>query len=190
MKVKELIESLGDTHNGQTLDEYLDVVHKFGFRDLNKVPFRGVCGVTEHLYFLWHDGLSILLKFDTWDGKSVNGGKFHYCVKPQIEDDFLLYSAFYSSGGTRRAPNGDLLWQGDHDCRVALIQNVLNLQSTAQFQKEWVEQPWLWPFHYGDKAEYRGTQKPLWDELDNDQRIDLLKERMGNHPDIFKKMKI
>jgi hypothetical protein len=61
------------------------------------------------------------------------------------------------------------VWVGDHDAREALRHNLTRLDEYGLFVTPWIEQPFLWLLHYGDK-----------DESDNYKQINA--ERMAMLP--------
>jgi hypothetical protein len=163
-KMKEkMLNKMGDTTLRNEVTKYLEIVQGIGFEVVLKDPCLNAEGITEHLYILWHDEYSILLRFDThtWadDGSwaksgkevpppSVNGGSFYYNIKLNDDCDWKVTS----SGGFR-----DGVWVGHHDCREAIKFKISQLAANGTFQKKWVERPFLWLVAYTetkDKYDY------------------------------------
>lgn len=148
----ESLKKQRDTYHGMPLDDYLAVITEFGFVNVLCDEFISQkWGHREKYLIFWHpDGL--LLSFDTWGGKSVNGGKVYYnwVPAPDIDNRFR----YTSSGHYTR--NG--VWVGDHDCREGLIANMTAMKSAGAFLSEWEEQPFLWLLSYQDTDKLRGDQ--------------------------------
>jgi hypothetical protein len=145
-KDRALLER-GDTTFSSSLARYVAVIEGAGFERVLELPFAGQSlGETrdETLNIFAHrDGL--LLKFDTYGGTSVNGGKVWYNWRPSDPENPRRFDVT-SSGHMRR----DGVWVGDHDCREALLYNLGRMRSLGDFVNPWAERPFLWLLHYMD----------------------------------------
>lgn len=144
-KILELeLAARGDTVFSNSLDRYESIIKDYGFELALDVPFTDPYdSADEHLFVYWHP-YGLLLKFDTYQGVRVNGGKVQYCWKPADPDARetwkLTSSGSYSNG----------VWVGDHDCREALIFNLENLRKNGDFLNPWPTLPFMWLLHHGD----------------------------------------
>jgi hypothetical protein len=84
--VSTMLERSGDVHYGLTVEEYERRIGAMGWERVLCLPFNDdpKFGDKENsLRVFWNDRIGSLLHFDTFGGnKSVNGGKWHYCWKP------------------------------------------------------------------------------------------------------------
>lgn len=171
-KIKDaVLTERGDTTFNNKIDRYLDIITSNGFEEVLVTPFEGRYGKDEHMIYARRDGL--LLSFDTFGGKSINGGKVYYNWRPS-EDAAKADYRFTSSG--RYARNGATgpitsadTWIGDHDCREALIFKMDNLAVNGAFVAPWVERPFIWLLHYMDTKTEGYDYKAI-----NEARIALL----------------
>lgn len=90
------LEEIGDTKFSNKLNDYLEIVQKFGFELVYSEPFKGTKGKDECLYVLFLKELGILLVFDTYTHESdddeivepnVNGGHIYYNWSPNDIND-------------------------------------------------------------------------------------------------------
>lgn len=157
---KKLLQERKDTYWNMPLDEYLAVIDKFGFELVLCDEFTGKSyGASapprDKFYIYAHREHGLILSFDSYDAKSVNGGKVRYNLKPTVFAEHgrpaIPYDAL-SSGGFRGSKDDPTSWVyvGDHDCRVALIFNLTRLMRYGAFMPKWVEQPFLWFLSYMD----------------------------------------
>lgn len=149
-----LLSLAGDTTFSEGLGRYLEIVQGVGFEVVYTEPFHDAkWNQDDTLYVLFRpDG--ILLKFDTFGGKSVNGGKFHYNWLPSAPrpayDHSILSSGHYCQppGWKEGEP---MVWSGDHDCREALVFHIRQLEEHGKFVSPWVdERHYLQLNHYAD----------------------------------------
>ena len=136
-----------DTYFDMPLSDYIDCIQQIGFQKVYHKPFSAMhCGEKrdcEHFMF-WENKRGILLHFDTYYGKSINGGKFYYNIKPKDVDNHEWHR-HTSSGGLR-----DGVWAGDHDCREAVKHHIQMLEEYADFLPVWKEDPFLWLLNWSD----------------------------------------
>ena len=140
----ELLKQAGDTMFVNDLSRYLGIVLQFGFMIVYEEPFRGpVSDHDECFYILYHPTFGLLLSFDTYMGSHVNGGKVYYNWQPANEE----WGRWTSSG--HMTDRG--VWVGDHDAREALLFNLRMLRENGRFIVPWIERPFLWLCHHGDR---------------------------------------
>lgn len=152
-----LLDDIRDTKFVSKLSEYLSIVQGFGFKIVYAEDFKADRR-DEKMYILWHDDLSILLRFDTftWGHESegnVNGGNFYYNWVPHggvNRWDLTSSGGFFSED---KAP----VWVGDHDCREAIITKIKALFENGTFVKEWKDCAFPWLTHYVDHE--KGSSK-------------------------------
>ncbi len=144
---RQVLSSLDDTHYLTTLTEYLRIAKEEEFEIVLEVPFLGYDHKQESLFVLFNKADGILLCFDTYGGKKVNGGHFYYNWIPN--GSWREASCFTSSGGFHEI-DGHLIWSGDHDCREALRAHLAGLRDHGKFVTPWKDQPFLWLLHYMD----------------------------------------
>lgn len=165
--LKATLEKLDDTNISNQLENYLRIVQEEGFQILLALPFSNESGQEEKLYICFHKTDGILLVFDTYGGKSVNGGHFYYNWKPN-DNDPRNGDTVLSSGGYRKE-GSELIWSGDHDCREALRLHIRDLREHGEFVTPWVERPFIWLLHYMD------TRDSSYDyEAINKERLAML----------------
>ena len=114
------------------IKEHIESIEKFGFKKVLEVPFE--CddnSDTFYVFFLEEYG--ILLEFDAYGGKSVNGGNFYYEWIPE-NDHAVIYT---STGGFHKV-NEQNIWIGSHDCRDHPVSDILGLASAGKFVTPWV----------------------------------------------------
>ncbi len=134
----QVLEGLGDTHFAMSLDKYIEVIESAGFVLAKRFEFE-----RDDYYIYWKDGL--LLAFDSYGRKSVNGGNIYYNWRRN--DDVSLTETFrlMSSGCWSEDRK---VWVGDHDCREALLFNMNRLVLRGKFLPKWQYKPSLWLIHY------------------------------------------
>ena len=137
----ESLRNHGDVCWGMALDEYIKTVVDYGFEQVLCDVFTSDKWNHEDRYFIFWHPKGLLLSFDTWGGKSVNGGKVHYNWKPETENRHR-----YTSSGSYC----DGIWCGDHDCREGLIANMTAMESAGEFLPVWWHCPRLWLLSYAD----------------------------------------
>jgi hypothetical protein len=135
----ESLKNQGDVCWGMTLDEYIDTVVRYGFEQVLCDVFTSEKWKHEDRFFIFWHPKGLLLSFDTWGGKSVNGGKVYYNWKPETENRYTS-SGSYCDG----------IWCGDHDCREGLIANMTAMESAGEFLPVWWHCPSLWLLSYAD----------------------------------------
>ena len=145
------LHARSDTAMGDTVERYCGIVEMNGFEKVLTIPFHSDSSGEEMFYvYAHHQGL--LLVFDTYRAKHVNGGKLYYNWSP-ASDEFGGWPT--SSGGcvlrkdTRECVR-PYVWSGDHDCREALIYHIRALRDTGNFHSCWVDRPFLWLLHHQD----------------------------------------
>lgn len=137
------LTSMDDTTFSNQLDNYLRIVKSEGFEEVLRIPFAG-SGVNETFFIFYHRIDGILLQFDTFNAKSVNGGTFYYTIKPH--DKTYFFREVVSTGGYI----DDETVQGSHDCREAFRHKLAQLREHGTFVVKWPNQPFLWLLHYMD----------------------------------------
>jgi len=96
--------------------------------------------------------------YDNYDEYSkINKKWYEFVYKPYIESRNLV-----------------TIYSGHHDCREALKFNINNLAQHGKFAKDWIEQPFLWLLHYGDKSDSDNYKKI------NKKRINMLPDDIKN----------
>jgi hypothetical protein len=131
---------------GMQVSAYRTIIESYGFELVLDTPFRGHHAEERHFVYAHRDGL--LLSVDTYGGERVNGGKVYYTwqTSPDVKDrQNLTSSGGYIDRGVFT------LWQGDHDCREAIVHNLENLRAAGSFVSPWPKPPFLWLLHYMDK---------------------------------------
>ena len=152
--LNDLLKLNDDTTLMNTLEDYLRIIKDEGFEIVSKIDFINdyESHDKESLFIAWHkDG--ILLVFDTYRGKDINGGHFYYNWKPNPDEKEWFY---YTSSGCF---NKDLkTYIGSHDAREALRFHINQLREHGTFLSQWIERPFIWLLHFmdtrGDKYDY------------------------------------
>jgi hypothetical protein len=176
---QSLMDALDDTPFGCSTERYLRVAKRIGFEIVLEIPFKGSAWgeappPDETYYVLWRkDG--ILLYFDTYGGKDVNGGKFLYNWKFD-KQEYCRWPL--TSSGCMELPG---VWVGDHDCREALAFHISDLEAHGKFLNPWLKSPHLWLNHYMDCKE----EKDIWKSIE--KRNAITAERMKMLPEHVRK---
>lgn len=166
----DLLKKADDTGYSNELSNYIRIVREEGFELVLETPFVGKSWSGEeppmekHFVF-FHPQEGILLSFDTFGGKSVNGGKFYYNWAPNMVGNSHDYT---SSGSWVEYPT---LWEGDHDCREGFRLNLCNLRANGKFVTPWVKSPFIWLLHHMDTENPNYNYKSI-----NDSRVARLPE--------------
>ena len=143
-----VLRGLNDTYHNMELPAYQQVVEKFGFKCVLTDRWRSSHDYDESFFIYAHaDGL--LLAFDTFAGKRVNGGNV-YCNWRSLTDD--AYSCIGSGGWIEGPENGYVgaVFDSHHDCREALIHNLNKMRNRGEFVRPWIKRPFLWLLHYDE----------------------------------------
>lgn len=149
----EVLKRNRDSYFGMSVDEYISLITQHGFEQVLCDDFTTeLHGYNDKHYIFWHHK-GLLLSFDTFDGRSVNGGKIYYNWAP----DPGVETWNYTSSGFMQ----DDIWIGDHDCREGIIANLTAMESAGKFLNPWTTQPiTLWLLNYADTKEYCGSHLP------------------------------
>lgn len=156
---KAILEANDDTTFSNGVDRYVRIVKDLGFEQVLDLPFTGrePCAAgapQEHFYIFAHrDGM--ILCFDTYNSKDVNGGHLYY----NIEFDGVDHAnrCWATSSGSwvnyevdneRRIVSG--VWAGHHDAREGLRHVIANIRKAGKLLPKWQENPFLWLLHYMD----------------------------------------
>lgn len=126
----------------QTPEEFIKEVKEFGFQKVLEVPFHGDPEVEsdDKFYAFFHEKYGIILTFDTYGGRSVNGGNFYYEWVPNNLENTYLYTSTggFSSSTNDPDPEHKKIWCGSHDCRENMIPNIMMLAHVGKFVTPWV----------------------------------------------------
>lgn len=140
---EQMLRDRDDVWGGCPLEAYIACIEANGYVRCIEEEFAGHYE-DERLFVYAHpDGL--LLKFDTYSGKRVNGGSVYYNWRPREGAD---YWELISSGSF--AEPDFKVWTGDHDAREALIFNIGRLRENGDLVAPWVKRPFVWLLHYMD----------------------------------------
>ncbi len=151
-RFKELaMRSLKDTHYGMSTEEFIGLLTEKGFQlvyleEFTRDSIHNHC--KDQLNVFFHRGDGVLLIFDTYNQKSVNGGVFHYCWTPVGGELSKRYDVT-SSGGWESISEpdwrktydegtpGDLYWRGNHDCREGMFRDIQRLKEAGTLLSPW-----------------------------------------------------
>ena len=139
---QQLLREDDDTYFGQPLLDYMGIVESLGFK---QVYAKTIPDTKDVNYIYWHpDGL--LLKFDSYCGNQINGGKFYFNLK------IRSYKEFYEASlpMSHEAIGEELVVAGDMDCREGLKHYILELRKVGEFLNPWVKDVWMWLLSYAD----------------------------------------
>jgi hypothetical protein len=70
------------------------------------------------------------------------------------------------------------VWSGDHDCREAIKFNISLLNDNGIFLKKWIDVPFMWLCHHGDKNSPLGHSDEVMEERFN-KLPEYVKECIG-----------
>lgn len=139
---EKVLRETGDTVFSNELPRYQSIIEKYGFENVLADHWLSRWGHDE-TYFTYAHRKGLLLAFDTFNGKSVNGGKVYYNWRPASME---VMSGATSSGGLTK----DGVWVGDHDCREALIHNLTKLDNRGEFVCPWAKRGFLWLLNFDE----------------------------------------
>jgi hypothetical protein len=158
---REALEKLGDTTFSNTVERYRAIITLMGFELALELPFvaRGYDASDpdrEERYFIYAHRDGLLLCFDTYNGRMVNGASVYYNWIPHSTTDRWGYtSSGRFEGYVDRSNPG--VWCGDHDAREALRHKIQGLRSAGELLPRWRHRPWMWLLHHQD------TKDPNYD---------------------------
>lgn len=162
-----LLKETGDTYFSMLIGEFCAVLIMNGFINVLTFPFMGtgygdVAAIQEYLYFFWNKDKSILVTFDTFAGKSVNGAKawFNWLQYEGQRNDMPI-----NGGGWK-----DSRFIGESiDAREGFIRYIERMEISGEFLTKWESDPFLWLLHYMDTKDAKYDYKAI-----NKERIKLL----------------
>jgi len=173
---KTILENRNDVHFNIGLEEYEEVIKDIGF--LKCVDIIFTCKKYNDLdhFKIWVEpDRAILLAYDTWNNKKINGGNLYYNVKPNevpTEDGGFPTLSWGCISSGHYTENG--IWVGNHDCREAVRFAIEKFERHGEFVSPWIEQPHLWLRHYGDKNLNEAGRTSF--AIDAKERLKLLPE--------------
>jgi hypothetical protein len=136
------------------LEDYLKILEKQGFKEVLKVPFVG--RRWENLQWKAQDDLylvywrsPVIVAFDTFSMKLVNGGCVWYNWKPYQKDPkFCIEMSYWLN---------DVLI-GCHDCRVDFVRTLDMMGENGMFINPWINHN-LWLVNYVER--YQGKDEEI-----------------------------
>jgi hypothetical protein len=164
-KKRKLLKETNDTYYSMLVGEFCAVLIMNGFTKVLTVPFigdgYGDRYVQEYFYCFWNKEKSILVVFDTFNDKSVNGAKAYFNWR---EYEGQCHDMPINGGGRIGGFMGESI-----DAREGLIRYIERMEMGGEFLKKWESDPFLWLLHYTD------TKKDGYDyKAINKERIKLL----------------
>jgi len=165
-KKRELLKETNDTYFSMLVGEFCAVLIMNGFTKVLTVPFIGTGygddqNVQEYFYLFWNKDKSILVAFDTFNDKSVNGAKAYFNWR---EYEGQWHDMPINGGGRHGGFIGESI-----DAREGLIRYIERMEMGGEFLKKWESDPFLWLLHYMDTKEPGYNYKAI-----NKERIKLL----------------
>ncbi len=159
-----LLIASGDSYYGMKYEEYISIVKNIGFELIFNKKFKSERHQCEDQQFtFFHKGLGVLLDFDTFNVKRVNGSKIYYNWNFGNTENWYDYRS--SGHGYGYGKHGDThIWIGDHDGREALIHNLNGLIEHGTLMPKWVERPFLWLLNYSDTEDKNYDYKKINEE--------------------------
>jgi len=102
-KKREMLEAAGDTYGHMSFGAYLSVIVDMGFEHQLADPF----GKEGDVFYIFYRKPGLILAFDTYRGRSINGGKLYYNWRQKRK----MPPSCFSSGGWRpRTPEIEKSW--------------------------------------------------------------------------------
>jgi len=92
-KKREMLEAAGDTYGHMSFGAYLSVIVDMGFEHQLADPF----GKEGDVFYIFYRKPGLILAFDTYRGRSINGGKLYYNWRQKRK----MPPSCFSSGGWR-----------------------------------------------------------------------------------------
>jgi len=145
---KQMLVEQDDFYHGIPLPDVFRLTDAIGFETVLEIPFLDKEEKkTNKLFFRWQEKNGILLVFDTYCERSINGGNFYYNWRP-ADVDGKWYTL--TSSGRWEGDNETGCWAGGHDCREALCHHIRQMELHGQFMKPWKANPYMGFTHYMD----------------------------------------
>jgi hypothetical protein len=163
---RELLKETNDTYFSMLVGEFCAVLIMNGFTKVLDIPFVGTGygngkDIDENLYFFWNKDKSILVTFDTFAGRSVNGAKAYFNWR---EYEGQRHDMPINGGGRYNGFMGESI-----DAREGFIRYIERMEMGGEFLKKWESDPFLWLLHYMDTKDAGYDYKAI-----NKERIKLL----------------
>lgn len=175
-KLQQLLELAGDTTFSESVESYVRKIEAFGFTKIFEQAFirKQFDGMKDNLFAYWHTA-GLLLIFNTYRQKTVNGGKVYYNWLQPEDNGFKNTS---SGSYSRIIGTDEYVWVGDHDCREGLIANMTAMMRTGSFCATWYVQPSLYSLiHHHEWPEH----SCLWDDSKNSIKS-IIAHRISQFP--------
>lgn len=137
----------GDTMLSNDLARYLSIIERLGFERVLEEGFVSHFDGSPERFFVFARRDGLLLTFDTYNGKGVNGGHLYFNWRSADETHPWLPGV---SGGYEGPDDGPWTLVGSHDCREALVHKIRTLEERGTLIAPWVKRPFLWLLHYSD----------------------------------------
>lgn len=173
------LKAQGDSTLLNTLSDYLTIIKAEGFEVVLTIPFQRAGYketdplIDEKWYVAFHKADSILLVFETYRGKSINGGNFYYNWKsndPSLGGWNRILSTCYFKDGVAI---------GSHDCREAIRYHIKQLRDNGTFLKQWIERPLI---HILNNDDY-GKGYDFYNPADKERTSSLREYRLSLLPE-------
>ena len=168
-KAKEAaLTAQNDSVFSNELDRYLEIIATEGFYKIFEME---IPNTNDKFFLYWHDD-GILLQFDSYGGKWVDGGNFGYNWSPSEGE---RESCLSSHDGLR-----DGVLAGSHDCREAIRFHIRKLRENGKFVVPWRREPPM--VSLINRDEYKQLGKVPWDEWRKISR-EIRKNRIAQLPE-------
>jgi len=153
--LKKVLAERKDYYWACPISLYLDILNELHFKLVMEIPINN-----EDKFYIFSRPDGLLLRFDTYMGKSVNGASLYYNWKPNPEywknNDLALTESGHwkhpdeKPGDRQEKPRTELIWIGYSDAREGIRGTIEMLEKHGNFFPKWIESPNLWLCHHGD----------------------------------------
>ena len=149
----EHLKSIGDTHFGMKLHDFVEIAKACGFKSGFCHKFTGTGwsdeGVEEEEIIFFHEEKGLLLYAETFGGESVNDA--HVFGEVKINGEKLTRRQFDALNGCSYGGNKNGTISFEVDVREGFRFHLDALSETFEFSKSWSKLPFLWFVNYMEK---------------------------------------
>jgi len=181
--MKQIMDDRNDSEFGCSVGKYLGILEDLKFELVMELPIKD-----KDKFYVFYRPDGLLLRFDTYQGKSVNSATVYYNWKPNPGYwDQKLYCPTGSGGWEHpddKKPEDlrierrreELIRVGSFDAREGIRGTIQELEKHGRFLAKWIKHPSLWLCHYGD-TEKKPHNYTYYDEV-KETRKKMLPQRV------------
>ena len=150
-EINSLLKRCDDTIFSHSVDDYLRIVSDIGFETLVHFYFESENEKSNQYFLFFHRELAILMVTDTYtilEDETINRSDMYFNWRPNSDNrDGTSSGHFHGFSYDKK----ESIWIGHNDSRLALRTQIEELKEHGTFVTPWIEQPFLYLVHHGDK---------------------------------------